>query len=69
MSDNLNDKHRKATEYEKEQILNMDLNNLRELFASAPIVFDDEIVYAIVNGVAYPLWEIAESTKIDIRSQ
>lgn len=52
---------KKATTKEKEQILLMKSTELRKKFLDAPVVMEDSVVYAIVEGIGYPLKEIADN--------
>ena len=63
MLHNISDmKYRHATQCEKDDVLDMDLEDLREKFLKAPVIMEDSTVYAVVEGVAYPLKEIAENS-------
>ena len=52
--------YRIASNDDKNKVLNLDLDSIHDMFSEAPVVVEKSIVYAIVNGIAYPLQEIAE---------
>ena len=53
------DSYRIATSDEESKILEMDLINLRETFVKAPVIMVESELYAVVEGVAYPIKKMA----------
>ena len=54
--------YREATGDEKHKLLE-DLPAMTASLEDAPVVMENSIVFAVIDGIAYPLQELAEATK------